>query len=70
MRIKDKLMPDQNLLKNLLYNTFVLLLKTEQNDMIQDIEADVHQETIFITKIIIPQQEIVLHLEIYSVITK
>ena len=70
MKIKEKLMLDQNLLKNLLYNTFVLLLMTEQNNMIQDIEAEVHHETIIITKLVIPTQDIVLHLEIDSVMTK
>ena len=37
-------MLDQNLLKSLLYNTFVLLPMTEQKVMIQDIEAEVHHE--------------------------
>ena len=63
-------MLDQNLLENLLYKTFVLLLMTEQNGMIQDIETEVHHKTIIITKIIIPTQDIVLHLEIDSVMTK
>ena len=70
MKIKKKLMLDQNLLKNLLYNTFVHLLMTEQNDMIQDIEAEVHHQTIIITKLIIPKKDIVLHLEIDSILTK
>ena len=55
MKIKEKLMLDQNLLKNRLYNTFVPLLMTEQKNMIQNIEAEVHQETIIITKTIIPR---------------
>ena len=42
MTIK-KLMLDENLLTNRLYNTFVLLLLIEK-DMIHDIEAEVHQE--------------------------
>ena len=42
MKTNEKLMLDQNLLKTFLYNTFVLLPMTEQNDMIQDIEAEVH----------------------------
>ena len=63
-------MLDQNLLKNLFYNTFVRLLMTEQNEMIQDIEAEVHHETIIITKIKTPTQDRVLHLEIDSVMTK
>ena len=44
-KMKEKLMLDENLLKNLFYNTFVRLLMTEQNEMIQDIEAEVHHET-------------------------
>ena len=40
-KIKKKLMLDQNLLGNLLYNTSVLLLMIEQDDMIQDMEAEV-----------------------------
>ena len=63
-------MLDQNLLKNLLYNTFVFLPMTEQNDMIQDIEAEVHHKIIIITKTIIPTQAIVLHLETEAVMTK
>ena len=47
--IKMKLMLNQNLLKNRLYNNFVLLLLIEQKDMIHDIEAEVHHEMNIIT---------------------
>ena len=67
---KKKLILDQNLLKNFLYNTFVLLLLIEQKNMIHDIEAEVHNEIIIITKTITLTQDIVLHLEIDSVVTK
>ena len=40
------------------------------NDIIQDTEAEVHHELIIITKTKIPTQDIVLHLEIDSVMTK
>ena len=64
-------MLDQNLLKkNRLYNTFVLPILIEQNDMTHDLEAEVHHEIFIITKTIIPTQDIVLHLEIDSVMTK
>ena len=39
-------MLDQNLLKNQLYNTFVLTLMMEQNDMLREIEEEVHHQTI------------------------
>ena len=71
MKMKEKLILDQNLLKKLLYNTFVLLLlMIEQNGMIQDIEAEVQHERIIITKTIILPQDTVLHLEKDSVMTK
>ena len=63
-------MLNQNLLKNLSYNTFVLLLLIEQKDMIPDIEVEVHHEIIIITKTITLIQDVVLHLEIDSVMTK
>ena len=43
-------MPDQYLLRNHLYNTFDLLPMTEHNDMIHDIEVEVHHEIIITTK--------------------
>ena len=49
---KEKLMLVQNLLQNHLYNTFVLPPMIEQNDMIHDIEVEVHHEKT-ITKIIV-----------------
>ena len=52
-KIKEKLMLYRSLLKKLLYSFSVLLRIEEQNDMIQDIEAEVHHETIIITKTII-----------------
>ena len=42
----------------------------KQDDMIQDIEAEVHHEIIIITKTIILTQDIVQHLERDSVMTK
>ena len=68
--ITKKLNLDQNLLKNFLYNTFVLLLLIEQKGMRHGIEAEVHHEINIITKTITPTQDIVLHLEIDSVMTK
>ena len=41
MKRSGMLMLDQNLPKNHLYSTFVLLQMTEQNDMIHDIEVEV-----------------------------
>ena len=66
---KKKLMLDQNFLKNHLYNTFVLPLMIEQNDIIRDIEVEVHHE-ILITKITIQKTDTVLPLEIVLVMTK
>ena len=68
--IKKKFMLDQNLFKSLLYNPFVLLLLIELKVRIHDTEAEVHHELIIITKTIILTQDIVLHLEIDSVMTK
>ena len=51
-KAKQKLLLDQNPLKNLLYNTFVLPLMIKQNEMIHDIEVEVHHE-IIMTKITI-----------------
>ena len=43
-------MLDRNLLRSHLYNTYVLPLLIEQNDIIHDIEVEVHQEIFNITK--------------------
>ena len=69
MKIKEMLMLDQNLLKNHLYCTFVLLQTTEQYNMIHVIEVEVHPEIIITTKIIL-KTDIVLHPEIDLVMTK
>ena len=61
LKTKEMLVPDQNLLKNLLFNTFVLLQMTELNDMIHDTEAEVHHEITIVTT---PRTDIVPHLEI------
>ena len=42
MMMNAKLMPYQNCLKKHLYNIFVLLRLIEQNDMIHDMEVEVH----------------------------
>ena len=55
--------------QNHLYSTFVLLLMTEQNDMIHDIEVEVLHGTTLTTKSI-HKIDIVLHLEIDLVMTK
>ena len=62
-------MLDQNLHKNHLYSTSVLLLMIEQNTMIIDIEVEVPHVTTLTTK---PIQTIdtVLHLEIDLAMTK
>ena len=62
-------MLDQNLHKNHLYGTFVLLPMIEQNTMIIDTEVELSHETIRTTKII-HKIDTVLHLEIDSVTTK
>ena len=53
-----------------MYKTFVLFLLIDQNDIIHDIEAEVHHKITIITKTIIPTQDIVLHLEKDAVMTK
>ena len=63
-------MLDRNLLKNHLYNTFVLPLMTEQKDTIHAIEAEVHQEQIIITQVQTHKTDLVLHPETDSVMTK
>ena len=55
-------MLDQNLHKNHLYSTFVLLPMIEQNIMRTDTEVEVPQETTLTTKII-HKTDTVLHLE-------
>ena len=47
-----------------------LLLMTEQEDMIIDIEVDVHHAILIITKITPHKTNIALHLEIASLMTK
>ena len=67
---KEKYMLDQNLLRNRLYNTFVLPPMIEQNDMSHDIELEVYHEVIIRTKITAHRTDTVLHLEIVLVMTK
>ena len=62
-------MLDQNLHKNHLYSTSVLLPMIEQNIMIIDTEVEVPHETILITQTI-HKIDTVLHLEIDLVMTK
>ena len=64
MKRKEMLMLDQSLVKNHLYNTFILLQTTEQNEMIHDIEVEVHHKIIIITKTTIHKIDIAQHLEI------
>ena len=63
MKINEKHMLDQNLHKNHLYSTSVLLPMIEQNNMIIDTEIEVPHETTLITEII-HKTDTVLHLEI------
>ena len=70
MKTKEMLMQDQNLLRNHVYNTFVLPQTTEQNDMILDIEVEVHHEMVITPKTTIHKINIALHLEIILVMTK
>ena len=69
MKTNEMLMLDQNLHKNHLYNTSVLLLMIEQNTMIIDIEVKVLHVTTLPTR---PFHKIdtVLHLEIDLAMTK
>ena len=62
-------MLDQNLHKNHLYSTSVLLPMIEQNTMIIDTEVEVPHETTLTTKTI-HKIDTVLHLEIDLVMTK
>ena len=70
MKTKVMLMLDQNLLRNHLYNTFALLPMAELNDMIPDIEVEVHQEIIISRKTTNHKADIALYLEIDLVMTK
>ena len=63
MKTNEILMLDQNLQKNHLYSTSVLLLMIEQNTMIIDIEVEVPHVTTLTTKPI-HKIDTVLHLEI------
>ena len=69
MKTNEMLMLDQNLHKNHLYNTSVLLLMTEQKIMIIDIEVEVPHVITLTTKLI-HKIDTVLHLEIDLVMTK
>ena len=69
LKTNEMLMLDQNLQKNHLYSTFVLLLMTEQKDVIHDIEVEVLQGSTLTTKII-HKTDIVLHPQIDLVMTK
>ena len=62
-------MLDQNLHKNPLYSTFVLLPMIEQNFLIIDTDVKVLHETTLITKTV-HKIDAVLHLEIDLVMTK
>ena len=67
-KTKEKPILDQKILKNHLYNTFVLLQMIEQNVMIHDTEVEVHQEILLSTKTTLHKTDIALHLEIDLVI--
>ena len=69
MKTNEMHMLDQNLHKNHLYSTFVLLPMIEQNTMIIVTEVEGHHETTLTTKII-HKIDTVLHLEIDLVMTK
>ena len=69
MKTNEMHMLDQNLHKNHLYSTFVLLPMIEQNTMIIDTEVEVPHETILTTKTI-HKIDIVLPLEIDLAMTK
>ena len=69
MKTNEMHMLDQNLHKNLLYNTSVLLPMIEQNTMIIDTEVEVPHETTLTTKTT-HKIDTVLHLEIDLVMTK
>ena len=68
MKTNEMHMLDQNLHKNHLYSTFVLLPMIEQNTMIIDTEVEVpHEKTLTTT---IHKIDTVLHLQIDLVMTK
>ena len=69
MQTNEMPMLDQNLHKNLLYSTFVLLPMIEQNTMIIDTEVELPHETTLTTKTI-HTTDTFLHLEIDLVMTK
>ena len=69
MKTNEMHMLDQNLHKNHLYSTFVLLLMIEQNIMIIDTEVEVLHETTLTIKTI-HKIDTVLHLKIDLVMTK
>ena len=69
MKTNEMLMLGHDLHKNLLYNTFALLQMIEQNILIIEIEAEVHQEITHITKFI-HTIDTVPHLETDLVMTK
>ena len=69
MKTNEMHLLDQNLHKNHLYSTFVLLPMIEQNAMIIDTEVEVPHETILTTKTI-HKIDTVPHLEIDLVTTK
>ena len=68
MKTNEMCMLDQNLHKNHLYSTFVLLPLIEQNTVIIDTEVEVPHETTLTTTI--HKIDTVLHLEIDLVMTK
>ena len=68
MKTNEMHMLDQNLYKNHLYSTFVLLPMIEQNTMIIDTEVEVPHETTLTTTI--HTIDIVLHLQIDLAMTK
>ena len=69
-KTKEKLMVDQNPLKNHLYNTFVILQTLKENAMTHDTEVEVQHEIILTTNTIIHKTDTVQHLEIDLVMTK
>ena len=69
MKTNEMLMLDQNLHKNQLYSTSVLLLMIEQNTMIIDIGVEVLHVTILTTRPF-HKNDTVLHLEIDLAMTK
>ena len=64
MKTKEMLLLDQNLLRNHLYSTFLLLPLIGQNDIIHDTEVEVNHGIIITTKITNHKTDFVLDLEI------